>query len=128
MNKLTIIGNLVNNAELRQTSTGVSVCGFTVAVNRRNKVDGQPEADFFRVTAWRKLGESCAALTKGTKVAVVGPVAVSTYKKDGENRFSLEVTADDVEFLSPRNREAAPSEEPAASKGYQEVTDEDLLF
>ncbi|HIU18936.1 MAG TPA: single-stranded DNA-binding protein, partial [Candidatus Limiplasma stercoravium] len=62
MNKLTIIGNLTRDPELRTTSTGVNVCSFTVAVNRRRSAQGgnQPEADFFRVSAWRQLGENCA--------------------------------------------------------------------
>ena len=105
MNKLTIIGNLTRDPELRTTSTGVNVCSFTVAVNRRQRsqgAEGQPEADFFRVSAWRQLGEICQKyLAKGRKVAVVGPVTVRSYTaNDGSTRFSLEVTADDVEFLS----------------------------
>lgn len=102
MNKLTIIGNLTKDPELRTTPSGVSVCDFTVAVNRRNKRDDQPEADFFHVTAWRQLGENCGKfLTKGRKVCCVGPVSVRTYQtQSGETRASLEVTAEDVEFLS----------------------------
>mgnify|MGYP000143312313 CR=1 FL=1 len=103
MNKLTIIGNLTRDPELRTTSTGVNVCSFTVAVNRRQRsqgAEGQPEADFFRVSAWRQLGEICQKyLAKGRKVAVVGPVTVRSYTaNDGSTRFSLEVTADDVEL------------------------------
>ena len=60
MNKLTIIGNLTRDPELRTTAAGVNVCDFTVAVNRRQRRDaqnnGQPEADFFRVSAWRERG------------------------------------------------------------------------
>lgn len=106
MNKLTIIGNLVRDPELRTTSQGISVCTFTVAVNRRNTREGQPEADFFRVTAWRQLGENCGKfLAKGRKVAVVGMVSVSTYQaNDGSTRAQMEVTADDVEFLSPKDQ------------------------
>ena len=106
MNKLTIIGNLTRDPELRVTSQGISVCSFTVAVNRRNQKEGQPEADFFRVTAWRQLGENCGKfLAKGRKVAVVGPVSVSTYQaNDGSTRAQMEVTADDVEFLSPKDQ------------------------
>jgi len=106
MNKLTIIGNLVRDPELRTTSQGISVCTFTVAVNRRNTREGQPEADFFRVTAWRQLGENCAKyLAKGRKVCVVGSVSVSTYTgNDGATKANLEVTADDVEFLSPKDQ------------------------
>jgi len=115
MNKLTIIGNLTRDPELRTTTTGVNVCDFTVAVNRRQRRDaqnGQPEADFFRVSAWRERGELCAKyLSKGRKVCVVGPVSVRTYTgSDGQTRASLEVTADEVEFLSSRNdAEAAGS-------------------
>ena len=104
MNKLTIIGNLTKDPELRTTQDGVSVCSFTVAVNRRNRREGQPEADYFRVSAWRGLGENCGKyLAKGRKVCVVGPVSVRTYQaSDGTTKASLEVTADDVEFLSAK--------------------------
>ena len=139
MNKLTIIGNLTRDPELRTTSTGLNVCSFTVAVNRRRSANSnQPEADFFRVTAWRQLGENCQRyLAKGRKVAVVGSVSVSTYTgNDGTTRATLEVTADDVEFLSSRNEDAgyapaAPSQPaPAAPamNGFEEVDDEDLPF
>ena len=142
MNKLTIIGNLTRDPELRTTSTGLNVCSFTVAVNRRRSSQNanQPEADFFRVTAWRQLGENCQKyLAKGRKVAVIGPVSVSTYEaKDGSGtRFTLEVTADDVEFLSSRQDDAgsyaAPAFEAKVSSvpgdtGFSQVDDEDLPF
>ena len=101
MNKLTIIGNLTADPEMRVTQDGINVCNFTVAVNRKNR----QEADFFRVTAWRQLGENCGKfLSKGRKVCVVGPVTVHTYQaNDGTTKASLEVTAEDVEFLSPRD-------------------------
>lgn len=119
MNKLTIIGNLTADPELRTIPSGVSVCTFTVAVNRRsNKEDRQ--TDFFRVAAWRQLGETCSRyLSKGRKVCVIGEVSARAYEgKDGTLRASLEVTADEVEFLSPRvegsgypqeNRQSAPA-------------------
>lgn len=104
MNKLTIIGNLTGDPELRTTQNGKNVCTFSVAVNRRNRTDGQPEADFFRVSAWNSLGDVCAQyLAKGRKVAVVGSVSVHTYQgNDGTTKASLEVMAQDVEFLSPK--------------------------
>ena len=106
MNNLTIIGNLTRDPELRTTSSGINVCSFTVAVNRRRKAEGQPEADFFRVTAWRGLADICHQyLSQGSKVSVTGSVAVSTYQaSDGSTRASLDVTADEVEFLSSVNR------------------------
>ena len=105
MQKLMIIGNLVRDPELRTTQDGKQVCNFTVAVNRRNHRDGQPEADFFRVSAWGQLGENCGRyLAKGKKAAVVGSVSVSTHTgNDGNTRAQLEVFAQDVEFLSPKD-------------------------
>ena len=110
MNKLTIIGNLTADPVLRTTQAGVNVCDFTVAVNRLRKAEGQPEADFFRVSAWRQLGENCQKyLSKGRKVCVIGPVSVRTYQgNDGSTKASLEVTAEDVEFLSQRSESVDP--------------------
>ena len=103
MNQLIIIGNLTADPELRTTQTGVNVCTFTVAVNRR--FGQQNETDFFRVSAWRKTGEMCAKyLAKGRKVAVTGPVTARAYTANNEPRASLEMTAEDVEFLSPREK------------------------
>ena len=120
MNQLIIIGNLTNDPELRSTPSGKSVCSFSVAVNHRKKVEGQPEADFFRVTAWSQLGENCAKyLSKGKKVSVTGSVSVRTYDtQNGEHRASLEVTAIDCEFLSPK------SESVDRGTGYQKVDEE----
>lgn len=124
MNRLTIIGNLTRDPETRTTQSGKTVCTFTVAVNRRG---GQQEADFFRVSAWNQLGETCQKyLAKGRKVAVIGSVSVSSYTtQNGENRASIEVFAHDVEFLSSKN-EGQQNVAPASNHGYTEVTDEDL--
>lgn len=108
MNSLTIIGNATRDPELRTTASGKNVCTFTVAVNRRKKVEGQPDADFFRVSAWDQLGEVCQKyITKGKKVCVIGSVGVHTYtNQKGETVANLEVLAREVEFLSPRPEEA----------------------
>ncbi len=142
MNKLTIIGNLTRDPELRTVGQDkIPVCSFTVAVNRRRQSqDGQQEADFFRVTAWRTLGENCARyLAKGRKVCVVGPVSVNTYAgSDGQTRASMEVNAEEVEFLSPRENaqqiaqsEQKPSAAPSsAPSGYVPVpaSEDELPF
>lgn len=101
MNKAILIGNLTRDPEMRRTQDGTSVCNFTLAVNRPKR-DGEPEADFFRVTAWRALGENCCKyLAKGRKCCAVGPVELQSYTgQDGETRYSLCVTAESVEFLS----------------------------
>lgn len=119
MNKLIIIGNLVKDPETRELhqdgSNATALCTFTVAVNSRN---GDPE--YFRVTAWRKLAETCARyLEKGRKVCVTGPVSVHVYKtQDGTPRATLEVEAQDVEFLSPRKGDAAEPAAPADDFPY----------
>ena len=94
MNKLIIIGNLTRDPELRTTQDGTAVCNFTVAVNRKARTDGHPEADYFRVTAWRTLGERC----------VIGAISARGYTGgDGSTHASLELLADEVEFLTPRS-------------------------
>lgn len=127
MNKLTIIGNLTRDPETRVTQSGASVCSFTVAVNRRGQDD---KTDFFRVSAWNRTGETCQKyLAKGRKVAVTGPVSVSTYTgQDGKTYANLEVMAQDVEFLTPKAEQAAPAPAAPANNGYQEVTDDDFPF
>lgn len=130
MNSITIIGNLTKNPELRSTTDGTQVCGFTVAVNRpktrANKENNtDPGADFFNVNAWRGLGENCAKyLAKGRKVAVVGRVSLRTWEKDGKHGASLEITAEDVEFLSSRTESATPVD----PSGMEIVTPDDLPY
>lgn len=104
MNKTFIIGNLTRDPEKKTTKDGVNYTVFTVAVNRKKHADGAQDVDYFRVTAWRGLGDTCAQyLAKGRKVSVVGTVAASAYQdQTGSPRASLEVNAEDVEFLTPK--------------------------
>ena len=142
MNKIILIGNLTRDPELRTTPNGITVCDFTIAVNRRKygqqaQQDGN-DADFFRITAWRQLGENCAKyLAKGRKVFVTGPLSARTYQaNDGTTRVSLEVTADEVEFLSSRNDDAsagsyAPAQHAAPvaqNNGFTAVETDELPF
>ena len=126
MNHLFIIGNLTKNADNRITQSGHNVTSFTVAVDRRHR-EGQPDqADFFRVTTWDKRAEICKPLTKGKKVAVVGEVSVSTYTtQDGTTRASLDVMANEVKFLSPKEEQKQNVQK---SDGFVEVEDDDLPF
>ena len=127
MNKLTIIGNLTRDPEMRDFGDS-RVCNFTVAVNRRGRSD-HPEADYFRVSVWNALGESCAKyLTKGKKVCVIGPVRAGAYTdRNGESRASLEIKGEDVEFLTPRG-DAAPPERVDEQSGMAVVDDEETPF
>lgn len=148
MNKVFLIGNLTRDPEMRSTQSGIPVCSFNIAVNRRrasNAEAGQQEVDFFRITAWRQLGENCSRyLAKGRKVSVVGTVSASAYVgNDGQARANLEVNADEVEFLTPRGEAGeapasapypAPSlaqaygVTPPQSGGFVQVDDEELPF
>lgn len=103
MNKIILIGNLTKDPETRTTPNGKTVCNFDIAVN-----DRQGNPTYFRISAWEKQGENCQRyLSKGKKVFVTGPVSARSYKtNNGETRVSLEVTADDVEFLTSRDAEA----------------------
>ena len=102
MNKVILIGNLTRDPETRTTSQGTTLCSFGLAVNRRRKSEGQPDVDFFNVTAWRQLGDLCARyLSKGRKVCVVGQIQIRTYDaQDGTKRTAVDIVAEDIEFLS----------------------------
>ena len=125
MNKLMIIGNVSNIPEQRTTPAGKTVCNFNVAVNRRKKVEGQPDADFFRVSAWGDLGDVCQKfVNKGKKVCVVGSVGVHVYTDNkGEAKANLEVLASEVEFLSPKQ-----DQEIDPQTGYQKVNTAELPY
>lgn len=128
MNKITIIGNLTRDPEIAETPTGVTVCKFAVAVNRKYKDDnGEVVTDFFNVVAWRGLAENCGKyLAKGKKVAVVGTLQNRSYTdKNGVTRYVTEIIAEEAEFLTPRAEEQ-PKAEPKAK--LTEVEDDGLPF
>lgn len=152
MNKVYLIGNLTRDPEMRSTSTGIPVCNFSIAVNRRfkNAQTGQQETDFFNIVAWRQLAELCSRyLAKGRKVAVFGSIQTRSYEaQDGTKRTAFDIVADEVEFLSaPQSAgasngdyHAAPSPAPAAAPraqapafapadaGFTQVDDDELPF
>lgn len=135
MNKIFLIGNLTRDPDYSVSASGVPVCRFTVAVNRRfnsGSSDGERTADFFRVVTFRKTAENCGSfLAKGRKVGVTGSIQISDYTdKEGNRRQSVEVTADEVELLTPRG-EAGDSPAPAApkaSRNLEPVSDDSLPF
>lgn len=156
MNKVYLIGNLTRDPELRSTSGGVSVCNFSIAVNRRFKdANGQQETDFFNIVAWRQLADVCGKyLAKGRKVGVSGSIQTRTFEKDGIKRTAYDIVADEVEFLSsnqgadateaaytrqeraaiqnePRSTGYNPPAPPAytpADDGYTQVDDDELPY
>lgn len=105
--QITIVGNVGRDPELRYTNSGIAVCDFSVAVNRRTKNQAGEQIDettWFRVTAWRQTAEVVAQyLKKGRQVMVVGTVKASAYlDKAGQPAATLEVTANEVKFLGGR--------------------------
>ncbi len=135
MNKCVLVGNLTRDPEHTTTASGVSICRFSIAVNRNySNANGEREADFINIVTWRNLADNCGKyLTKGNKVAVSGAIQTRTYEdKDGNKRYSTEVVADDVEFLTPRG-DSAVADKPArpTSKPVMElepVDDSELPF
>ena len=142
MNKAILIGNLTRDPETMTTSSGITKCNFTVAVQRRfANAQGVREADFIPVVCWRQTAELCARyLSKGRKVAVEGSIQVRSYDaQDGTKRYVTEVVADNVEFLGSRDEgsrgdyaPAAPAPAPRqaapAAGGFTEVDDDELPF
>lgn len=139
MNRVMLVGNLARDPELSTTPSGVNVCRFTIAVQRRfTNAEGQREADFLPVIAWRGLADNCHKyLRKGSKAGVVGSIQTRSYDaNDGTKRYVTEIIADEVEFLSTRNSEESGgyydnSDSKPAKKSVAElepVEDDDLPF
>lgn len=102
LNRIILIGRLTRDPELRYTPAGVAVTQFTLAVDRNfTGANGEREADFIPVVAWRQLGETCANyLRKGRLTAVEGRIQVRNYENnEGKRVYVTEVIADNVRFL-----------------------------
>lgn len=126
MNKLFLIGNLTKDPETRTTPNGKTVCNFDIAVN-----DRQGNATYFHVSAWEKQGENCQRyLSKGKKVSVIGPVSARAYTdRNGKANANIEVTANEVEFLSPRDSYEQQERQAIQNEPKMEpVQTEDLPF
>lgn len=119
---ITLTGNATADAELKFLQSGAAVANFTVAVTPRVKqgdqwTDGQ--AAFYRVAAWKQLGENVAdSVKKGDRVTVVGRLTPREYEHNGEKRTSLDVNADSV-GLDLQFRSARAGEKTQASGGGQ---------
>lgn len=117
-NKCILMGNLCSDVELRQSQSGVSVCSFSIAVNRKYNKDGNNEVDFITIVAWRQTAEFvCKYFKKGKPILVCGQLQTRTWTDNqGNKRYATEVVADEVSFVG--NNETATeakSEAPAAS-------------
>lgn len=138
MNRVFLIGNLTKDPEVTTTTNDVVNCKFSVAVTRRyNSAGGGKDTDFFTIVCWRGLAENCGKyLRKGSKVGICGSIQNKNYEtSDGVKRYSTEIVADEVQFLSSRNETDEVNELPevSVSKSTKKVElkpieDEDLPF
>lgn len=102
LNHITLMGRLTRDPELRRTGSGVAVASFTIAVDRdfTDKNSGEKETDFIEIVAWRQTGEFVSKhFRKGRMIVVSGRLQVRKWKnKDGENRYTTEVVAENCYF------------------------------
>lgn len=133
MNKVILIGRLTKDPEVRYTQVNnTMVVIYSLAVNRRFKQEGQPEADFFNIIAWGKVGEFASKyFKKGQQVGVVGRLQTRKYEdKDGKTVYVTEIIAEEQYFAdgkrdnTPTKVESAPTD----SQDFTPVTDDDLPF
>jgi len=106
LNTAIVMGRLTADPELKSTGGGVSVCSFTVAVDRRFKGQNEDrQTDFIRCVAWRQSAEFLARyFRKGSMVAVTGSIQVRNYEdKNGNRREAVELVADQISFTGERN-------------------------
>jgi len=127
MNKVTLIGRLVRDPELKFTpGQGTAVATATLAVDRRmpNK-DGQREADFTSIVVWGKIAENLYNyMSKGKMIAVSGRIQARSYDaKDGTKRYVTEVVGEEVQFLDKSNNTGASQENPSTSGGSDNSSD-----
>ena len=132
MNKLVIVGNLTQDP-LQKDFNGNKVTEFSVAVDRKFKVNGQKVTDFFRVKCWRQNAEYTYNYgSKGRKVLVIGELQAGTYTdQEGMTRMSLDIVADEVEFLTPKSEqteEPKPAKKNYTEKDFTDIQSEDIPF
>ena len=139
LNCAVVMGRLVADPEVRQTPSGVSVCRFTVAVDRSYVKQGeQRQADFIDILAWRQTAEFVGKyFQKGSMIAVQGSIQTGSYEKDGIKRRTFEIVADNVSFCgskseggntAPRNDfDSAPSFSNGSVDDFSASADDDEL-
>ncbi|PJF43872.1 MAG: single-stranded DNA-binding protein [Phototrophicales bacterium] len=136
--QIMIIGNVGRDPETRQTAGGATVCSFSVAVNKtwtdRQSGEKRQQTTWFRISAWRQLGEICSQyVRKGMLIMVAGEIDAQAYMgNDGTPRATLEITARDVKFLSSRGETYAMGDDYENEGGYggyqQGGSEDDIPF
>lgn len=119
-NKVILIGNMTADPELKQTAGGVSVCSFSIAVNRRfaKSEQGQQTVDFINIVTWRQSAEFVSRyFKKGNPILVCGQLQTRTWTDNqGQKRYATEVVADEVSFVA--NAQQSAQTAPAGNAGY----------
>ena len=132
MNKAILVGRLTKDPELRATTSGVSVAGFTVACDRKYVKQGEErKADFINCIAWRQSAEAISRyFKKGDRIALEGTIQVRDWTdNDGKKRYATEVVVEQWEFAQSKTEGApATSNTEADLDGFVPVDDEDLPF
>ena len=139
MNNVALVGRLTRDPEMRQTQSGISVCRFTVAVNRRYKnAQGQYEADFISCQAWRQTAEFINKyFNKGKEISLTGSLQTGSYDKDGVKHYTTDVIVENVEFVGSKGDDKGNDAVQSALRtttpqAYSEMTpaddDDDLPF
>lgn len=105
LNTAILMGRLTADPELKTTNSGISVTSFCVAVDRRYQKDGEKQADFLNVTAWRQNAEFiCKYFHKGSMIAVQGSIQTRNYEdKNGNKRIAVEIVAENVSFCGSKS-------------------------
>lgn len=106
INKVILVGRITKDPELRKTQSGASVVSFTLACNRRNKQEGQPDADFINCVAWNKTADFMAQyVRKGALLGIEGRIQTRNYDdKDGKRVYVTEVVANSVQLLESKKQ------------------------
>ena len=110
MNTVILIGRLTKDPELKTTQSGLSLCRFTVAVDRYSK-DGEDKTDFINCVAWRNTADFIDKyFSKGQRIALTGSIQTGSYEKDGRTVYTTDVLVDKAEFCeSKKNSDSAPA-------------------
>lgn len=109
MNRAILIGRLTKDPEIR-TSGNYTIASFSLAVDRKFKRDGEPEADFFNCTAFNKTAEFVEKYCKkGTKMVVEGRIQNDNYEKDGVKHYGVKIMVDSLEFAESKSANNTPS-------------------
>ncbi len=119
-NKVILIGNMTSDPELKQSTSGISVCAFSIAVNR--KMAKNNECDFIPIVAWRQQAEFvCKYFKKGNPILICGQLQIRSWNDNqGQKRYATEVVADEVSFVAPANQnEQKPAQTPPNPANFQ---------